>query len=167
MLPNTVLPPGTAASVYIKLPNKDFEFLGAIANEKQSAIFRVKGLASKDGVGGLDDMVDDGGQTMGVAGAGGEVRLGISVEPVGVVEQLMLGLQEKHPPGGESQALVKRADPKLLAKRIIQNAYNYLSSFAEKKGSEEWVPLRAFTEWWNKFESRIDREEGFLERTDF
>lgn len=167
LLPGTVLPPGTAASVYIQLPNKPFDFLGAIANEKPSAIFRVKGLgAGEDNAGGMDDMVDEGGAGM----IPGEVVLGISVEEVAVVEANMARLKAGHADGSNNSAsmqLAKRIDPKVLAMKVIQNAYDYLSSFAENRGGEEVVPLKRFMDWWKKFESRANKEEGFLERATF
>lgn len=56
--------------------------------------------------------------------------------------------------------------PKVLAQRIIKNAFNFLASFAGTVGAggEEVVPLRSFRDWWVKFERRIENEPGFLER---
>ncbi|KAK3067691.1 hypothetical protein LTS18_000975, partial [Coniosporium uncinatum] len=72
LLPNTPLPPDTAAAVYIQLPNSNGEFklLGAIANEKPSAIFKVRagtgtGTSATGGAGGA---AQAGG---GVGGGGG------------------------------------------------------------------------------------------------
>lgn len=55
---------------------------------------------------------------------------------------------------------------KILAQRIIKNAFNFLASFAGTVGAggEEVVPLRSFRDWWVKFERRIENEPGFLER---
>jgi hypothetical protein len=43
LLPGTTLPNNTAAAVYAQLPGStEFKLLGAIANEKPSAIFKVR-----------------------------------------------------------------------------------------------------------------------------
>jgi hypothetical protein len=47
----------------------------------------------------------------------------------------------------------------VLAQRIIGNAFNFLASF----GSDT-VPLKAFEEWWKKFERKIEADPSFLER---
>src|SRR5690606_37962708 len=112
--------------------------------------FRVKGLgAGEDNAGGMDDMVDEGGAGM----IPGEVVLGISVEEVAVVEANMARLKAGHADGSNNSAsmqLAKRIDPKVLAMKVIQNAYDYLSSFAENRGGEEVVPLKRFMDWWKK-----------------
>ena len=52
-----------------------------------------------------------------------------------------------------------------LAQRIIKNAFNFLASFSGNMGGGvEVVPLKAFEEWWRKFEGRVVRDPGFLER---
>lgn len=53
-----------------------------------------------------------------------------------------------------------------LAQRIIQNAFNFLSSFSGSAGpgGVEVVPLKAFEDWWRKFESRIRTDPSFLEK---
>jgi protein Hikeshi len=59
-----------------------------------------------------------------------------------------------------------RAPPptKLLAQRIIKNAFNFLASFAGGSGGQEVVPLKSFQDWWTKFERRVENDPGFLER---
>ncbi|KAI7114770.1 hypothetical protein KC352_g34547, partial [Hortaea werneckii] len=48
---------------------------------------------------------------------------------------------------------------KVMAQRIIGNAFNFLASF----GSET-VPLKAFQDWWTKFEKKVELDPSFLER---
>jgi len=50
---------------------------------------------------------------------------------------------------------------KVLAQRIIANAFNFLASF----GSDV-IPLKAFEEWWKKFERKVEMDPTFLERND-
>ncbi|KAI8942461.1 hypothetical protein NX059_000529 [Plenodomus lindquistii] len=170
LLPGITLPDGTAAAVYAQLPGaSDFQLLGAIANEKPSAIFKVNNKAGGPAGGGWGDtdaMVDD----ALLAGNAAPLALGISVEPA---QQVALALEQKKAqdaaasssaaPGSE---LVLRgqhsATTKVLAQRIIKNCYDFLTSW----GSGDTVPLKAFQAWWTKFENKIERDPSFLERTD-
>ena len=167
LLPGTTLPDGTTAAVYAQLPGTaDFKLLGAIANEKPSAIFKVKnGNAAGGGLGDEDAMVDEGAAN----GAGAPLALGISVEPAA---QVAAALEQKKAQdatstgAGARGALVVRGqstvDQKVLAQRIIKNCYDFLTSW----GSGDTVPLKAFQAWWTKFEGKIERDPTFLERSD-
>ncbi|KAJ4989155.1 Protein OPI10 [Stagonosporopsis vannaccii] len=169
LLPGTTLPDGTAAAVYAQLPGtQEFKLLGAIANEKPSAIFKVKnGNAAGGGLGDEDAMIDEGLAN----GAAAPLALGISVEPAA---QVAAALEQKKAQdtsasglgAGAGSALVVRGqntvDQKVLAQRIIKNCYDFLTSW----GSGDTVPLKAFQAWWTKFEGKIERDPGFLERTD-
>lgn len=145
MLPNNVLPDGTAAGVFLQTPGEQqFKFLGGLANEKQSAIFKVN---------------------LPESAANGVVNLGISIEPAANIEQQMLQLR------GQQQAnttATTKTPPstKVLAQRIIRNAFNFLSGFSGNAGGTEVVPLKSFQDWWLKFERRIENDPSFLERND-
>ena len=170
LLPGTQLPDGTAASVYVQIPpSQEFKFLGGIGPGKESAIFKVSGLKNggsneMDG----DAMTDDAGQpsanTNGTVPAGADIVVGISIEPAAQVEAQMTSLKE--PAGVQQMAMVRqqtttgdRVTTKVLAQRIIGNAFNFLSSF----GSDT-VPLKAFQDWWTKFERKVELDPSFLER---
>lgn len=156
MLPGNTLPPDVAAAVYMQLPgDQTFRFLGAIANEKPSAIFKVT-LPSQGAEGSLPES-----QPI----LTGNVNIGISVEPVPAVQVQLQQLQEQQQTS--NGALVRRPpSTKILAQRIIKNAFNFLASFAGGQGGQEVVPLRSFEEWWKKFERRVENDPGFLERDD-
>ena len=143
MLPGNRLPDGAAAGVYLQLPgDQQFKFLGGLANEKQSAIFKVNvPHANTDGL----------------------VNLGISVEPAGNIEQQMMQLHNEQQ--ANSTALVQ-AGPSttVLAQRIISHAFNFISSFSGTVAGQEVVPLKSFQAWWTKFEQRIKNDPSFLER---
>src|SRR2546421_1204765 len=82
MLPGNVLPPGTAAAVYIQLPGQaEFKLLGAIGNEKQSAVFKVNLPGSVAAGNGEVDMAIDGSSSADGQNLVGDINLGISVEP--------------------------------------------------------------------------------------
>lgn len=167
LLPGTTLPEGTAAAVYAQLPGTaDFKLLGAIANEKPSAIFKVKnGTIAGGGLGDGDAMVDEGA----VNDVAAPLALGISVEPAA---QVAAALEQKKAQDaantgiGAGSSLVVRGqntmDQKVLAQRIIKNCYDFLTSW----GSGDTVPLKAFQAWWTKFEGKIERDPTFLERSD-
>jgi hypothetical protein len=172
LLPGTTLPDATAAAVYAQLPGAtDFKLLGAIANDKPSAIFKINNKAggpAGGGLGGDDDaMLDEGAPA---AGMTGNLTLGISVEPAA---QVLANLEQKKAQAAAASAvpttgleLVKAGQntisTKVLAQRIIKNCYDFLTSW----GSGDTVPLKAFQAWWTKFEAKIERDPGFLERSD-
>ena len=174
ILPGNSLPPDAAAAVYIQFPGRDFKLLGAIGNEKQSAIFKVNfpntQAGAAEGVAGGrlggDEMVDETPQAPGGPDAGlmGDINLGISVEPKASVAEQLANVERQ---SGSSTAMVKRPpSTKILAQRIIKNAFNFLASFAGGQGGNEMVPLRSFQDWWTKFERRVENDPGFLERDD-
>lgn len=169
LLPGTQLPAGMAASVYVQIPpSQEFKLLGGIGPGKESAIFKVSGLKPSDGAAGtdMDAMTDD----TGGAPASGDIVVGISIEPAAQVEaqlaQLKGGQQSAPNPSSalvrlNSSPAVAKVTTKLLAQRIIGNAFNFLASF----GSDT-VPLKAFEEWWKKFEKRVELDPSFLERAE-
>ncbi|KAK3678188.1 hypothetical protein LTR78_002284 [Recurvomyces mirabilis] len=168
LLPGAQLPPGTAASVYIQIPpSQEFKLLGGIGPGKESAIFKVSGVKAgpanaADGD-DMDAMVDDAsGPANNMAAASGEIVIGLSIEPAAQVEAQLLQLKGAAALSGQqvtahpSSALVRlnsgtggRITTKVLAQRIIGNAFDFLASF----GSDT-VPLKAFRDWWLKFEKK-------------
>lgn len=102
------------------------------------------------------------------------ITLGISIEPAQNVATQLANLQSSNAANNTSStALVRQQPPraapstKVLAQRIIGNAFNFLASFAASDPSsrgQEVVPLKSFQDWWAKFERRVDADPGFLER---
>lgn len=194
LLPGTVLPPNTGAAIYIQLPDPrtgnptDFRFIGALANEKPSGIFKIQPQSQANNgprrseAEEEDEMLDEGSGTTG-GGAippNGVATLGISIEPVQNIAPQLSALEAESARNepSSSTALVlptpeqrqkKQISTKMLAQRIIGSAFNFLASFAESdpanKGHEV-VPLKSFRDWWTKFERRIDMDPAFLERED-
>jgi hypothetical protein len=190
-LPGTVLPQDTAAAIYIQLPEStlspngpQFRFIGALANEKPSAVFKVQGGSSstpprRSEAEEQDEMLDEGtGGAAGGAPANGMVTLGISIEPVQAVAPQVGALEAETASSGTSTDLVRQSPEqrqqkglttKVLAQRIIGNAFNFLASFASSDPSnkgQEVVSLKSFQDWWAKFERRVDMDPTFLERED-
>ena len=160
--PGSALPPDAAAAVYIQLPNaQEFRLLGALGHDRQSAIFQLHlpGHTGQDDQAPEVIMSDGSGGPVGTVS--GDINVGISVEPAGNVQAQLSTL----PTDTLSTALVRRPlSTKLLAQRIIKNAFNFLASFAGGSGGNEVIPLKSFQDWWAKFERRIENDPGFLDR---
>ncbi|KAJ5370923.1 uncharacterized protein N7496_007015 [Penicillium cataractarum] len=187
LLPGTVLPPNTGAAIYIQLPDPntgnptDFRFIGALANEKPSGIFKIQapsqannGLSRSEAE--QEDAMLDEGSAGNTIPSNGIATLGISIEPIQNIAPQLSALEAER--ASTSTALTlqtpeqrqqKQISTKMLAQRIIGSAFNFLASFAESdpahKGHEV-VPLKSFRDWWTKFERRIDMDPTFLERAD-
>ncbi|KAL4931629.1 OPI10 family protein [Aspergillus undulatus] len=173
-LPGTVLPQDTAAAIYIQYPGSDFRFIGALANEKPSSVLKVTPPRRSEAQ-DEDQMLD-----AGSGGNGAMVTLGISIEAVQIVGPQLAELEQQQgqgngPGGAASNQLVRQTaqqrgiTTKVLAQRIIGNAFNFLASFAGSDPSgkgQEVVPLKAFQDWWTKFERRVTVDPTFLERED-
>jgi len=170
VLPGVQLPPGTAATVYVQIPpSQEFKLLGGVGPGKESAIFKISGV--KAGLTpvevDVDSMIDDTGANGSAAAASGDIVVGLSIEPAAQVESQLASLRSgQATPAQPSGALVRldtasggRVTTKMLAKRIIGNAFNFLASF----GSDT-VPLKAFQDWWQKFEKKVELDPSFLER---
>ncbi|KAK7745585.1 hypothetical protein SLS62_009762 [Diatrype stigma] len=164
------LPDGAAAAIYMAqdagrllrgeapVDQAAFRFLGGVGPGKESAVFKLN-------PGGVDSDGD----------GGGGIVIGVSIEPAAsVAERIQQQQQQQTAANGSSSMVVattggQQQQPpstQVLAQRIIQNAYNFLSSFSGQvgEGGIEVVPLRAFQDWWRKFESRVRSDPTFLER---
>jgi hypothetical protein len=175
-LPGAILPIDAAAACYLQLtPNDEFKLLGAISNDKQSAIFKIRTTSANvamHGVGTVDeDMMTDAAE--GPPVGGDMITLGISLEPVAQVQTTLAALKAAQGGSTPSQELVRGGfaqqapktpvNTKVLAQRIIGNAFNFLSSFSSG-GSNDVIPLKSFEDWWKKFEKKIELDPSFLER---
>ncbi|RSL65314.1 hypothetical protein CEP53_003730 [Fusarium sp. AF-6] len=151
MLPGVSLPPNTAAAIYLATAQDvaaaaqsggtpNFRFLGGIGPGKESAMFKVSGGGDASGL-----------------------MVGVSVESEESVGQR---LQELAANKATNNASGGQPSTAVLAQRIIQNAFNFLSSFSGTAGpgGVEVVPLKAFEDWWRKFESRVRADPSFLEK---
>ncbi|EGX95788.1 DUF775 domain protein [Cordyceps militaris CM01] len=155
LLPGVALPAGTAAAIYIATAAQvaaateqaappPFRFLGAIGPGKESAMFKVGGGGSEA-------------QTSSLV-------IGLSIEPE---DEVARKLQELAAAAGQTGASPSQPSTVVLAQRIIQNAFNFLTGFSGTTavmGGVEVVPLKAFQEWWRKFENRVRNDPSFLER---
>ncbi|KAL8932120.1 MAG: hypothetical protein Q9211_006513, partial [Gyalolechia sp. 1 TL-2023] len=99
IVPGNPLPVDTLAAVYIQFPghSPDFKLLGAIGNDKQTAIFRVKDGNSNTGrnnqTGAEHEMTDAEGPDAAINGTATpsgdtqqQITIGISIEPAATIE---------------------------------------------------------------------------------
>ena len=179
-LPGATLPDGTLTGVYIQLPNStEFKFLGAIGTEKPSAIFKINTSSNGNlngiaGSGVEDEMTDSDIPLSSSSSMAGDVTLGLSIEPAAAIAAQLESLRTSQMAlvstrSGQQQQHQLPPNPittKVLAQRIIKNAYNFLGSFAGSAGpgGVEVVPLKSFQDWWTKFERKVENDPGFLER---
>ncbi|CCF38975.1 hypothetical protein CH063_02030 [Colletotrichum higginsianum] len=160
LLPGVVLPTDTAAAIYFataadvaaaaatgQTPN--FKFLGGIGTGKESATFKINAGGNSNNCGA--DLNN------------GSVMIGVSVEPA---ESVFSRIQELSVNRSSQSGAASQPSTQLLAQNIIKNAFNFLASFSGTAGpgGVEVVPLKAFEEWWKKFESRVRSDPSFLER---
>ncbi|KAI1651778.1 uncharacterized protein F4817DRAFT_323573 [Daldinia loculata] len=158
LLPGVALPDGTAAAIYVALnptalasgqEEPNFKFLGGVGPGKESAVFKLSPPSSAPNPEG--------------------VIIGINVEDAASVAERIQQLHATNSSGNttqQQQQQQQQPSTQVLAQRIIKNAFNFLAGFSGKVGAEgvEVVPLKAFQEWWRKFENKVRNDPTFLER---
>ena len=185
--PGQTLPLDTLAAVYIQIPpSTEFKLLGSISNEKQSVMYKVslgreaQQSGSIEGVPEVKEevMLDDATETPATQpptdGAAADITVGISLEPAAQVQATLAAQSQSSAPSQPTMddtlstpdtagVMPSGEMVKKLAQKIGQNAFNFLSSFAEAgAGGKEVVPIRAFQDWWSKFEGKVSRDPSFL-----
>jgi hypothetical protein len=94
---------------------------------------------------------------------GYKINVGISLEPLAEVQNQLEQLRVQQQQSVATQRSASNLPPDsiaLLANKIVQNAYNFLSGFT---GNDGKVPMRVFDDWWTKFKSRLSSDPRFLE----
>ncbi|KAI1336028.1 hypothetical protein F5Y15DRAFT_216474 [Xylariaceae sp. FL0016] len=193
LLPGVALPAGTAAAIYVahnpsalahggSEADADFRFLGGVGPGKESAVFRLGNAA---GPGPTPNSASSPSPNPNADG----VVIGINIEDASAVaakvEQNSSSSSSSSssastaPSHGSGQHDARRPPPphqqqqpstQVLAQRIIQNAFNFLTGFSGNVGAGpdgstiEVVPLKAFQDWWRKFEHKVKMDPSFLER---
>lgn len=158
LLPGVTLPPNTAAAIYLATAAQvataeqegiqpNFKFLGAIGPGKESAMFKVGSAGNGSDVNDNTSLV-----------------IGVSIEGEADVGQKLQELGASKSATGA--ATTQTPSTAVLAQRIIQNAFNFLTGFSGPAGpgGVDVVPLKAFEEWWRKFENRVRNDPSFLEK---
>ncbi|PVU97230.1 hypothetical protein BB559_002103 [Furculomyces boomerangus] len=136
LLGTQMFPEGYAATVHFQLPDSDFLFLGILTNNKPSSIFKIN------------------------SGNVLSATLGISIEPIQIVENMM----------NQNLQVAKPNNTENLATKMLNSLYDYSLSFATKVG---WgavgigntavppetmvVPAKAIEEWYKMYKNKIKR----------
>ncbi|KAF9093011.1 hypothetical protein BGX29_010139 [Mortierella sp. GBA35] len=170
LLGNLPFQPGSAATVHLLWPNKTWQLLGMLSNEKPSAIFRLKNnnnrstqsTAAAAGATASDMSMDSSTYTITTATAVPiTATLGISIEPIDVVMSQIASLPSSSSSTSTSSlpsnALVPlssinpnttttTASPDsvaAVAQKVMSHLYNHVTSFATAvlpQGSTVLVP---------------------------
>ena len=102
-------------------------------------------------------MVDEGVSVDASNGSTAPLALGIAVEPA---QQVAAALAEKKAQDAAASAIPNMGQGNELVLR------GQRSVETKVLGTGDTVPLKAFQAWWTKFEGKIERDPGFLERSD-
>ncbi|KAF9538295.1 hypothetical protein EC957_006944 [Mortierella hygrophila] len=155
---------GSAATVHLLWPNKTWQLLGMLSNEKASAIFRLKANGSKSTAqqsttgASISDMSIDSSSSTTTSPTTAPITatLGISIEPINVVMSQIATLASSSSSTSTvpSNALVplssinnnNTASPDsvaAIAQKVMSHLYNHVTSFATAvvpQGSTVLVP---------------------------
>ncbi|THH09704.1 hypothetical protein EW145_g1828 [Phellinidium pouzarii] len=170
LLGTVPFPDTYGATVHFHWPGKGFQLLGALSNDKPSAIFRLRGVFSTQ-----TSLTHAAFQVPSVsanldASFEGDVNaiLGISVEPLAAIQAQLATLPSALARPAASSAL---SEPTALAEKIVKHLFNYLSSFAAGGTSstglstDNYVQMRTITRWYETFISKVRAGgTGFLDK---
>ena len=164
LLPQSPLPPTHGILLYWQVHvvggggggETGFEVLGCLTPTIPSAILRTgwsehEQLVSIVGATG-------GNNNIAAQSTGVSVTIGISIEPLANVENIVSN-------GNTSSNAVTARRP-LVAQRIAQDLFNFMSSFDTGAGGGSnpmmVVPKSVFERWWTRFESKSKRDPNFF-----
>ncbi|KAI8997842.1 hypothetical protein BDB01DRAFT_772641 [Pilobolus umbonatus] len=146
---------GHAATVHLLWPNKEWQLLGGLSNDKASAIFRLKTVETSV----FNPPVPI------------TATLGISIEPISIVQQ---ELMEKP----SNTAIVKNGtninQVGRTASVILENLYNYITSFTVQTlpmnaipigqlTENGYLPLKTFQTWYDNLSRKLATNPHYLD----
>lgn len=141
-------------------------YIYRLSNEKPSAIFRIGGNGKNSNNLMMTDQVQP--QT---------ATLGISIEPIATVEQQLSTLSStglvKSSPLGSQSSLVSISQVGQMASRVIENLYNYVTSFGVQDlpmdaitlgqiTERGYLPLPAFQKWYDNLSRKLANDPNYL-----
>ncbi|KOX74550.1 Protein OPI10 like protein [Melipona quadrifasciata] len=147
-------PDGTGGAVYFSWPDPtappNWQFLGYISNAKPSAIFKISTLKKNH---------EFENSNLGIFGVGKishVAQIGVSVEPIGAIEQQAATVTE-----ATSNSFLE------FVQKMLTSFLNYVSSFSVTQSqmtpnpTENFVPLSAIQGWYETFERRLQQNPNF------
>lgn len=157
MLGTVPFPAGMGGAVYFSFPEpasggqQAWQLLGFITNDKPSAIFKISGLKSGQGVS----------HPFGTVPAGGAP----SVAQVGVSVEALEQLSQQIP---APSAAVSTVDSFLhFTHKMLDSLYNFASSFAVSQAqmvpnpTETFIPSSCVLKWYENFQRRLAQNPNF------
>ncbi|XP_046735214.1 protein OPI10 homolog [Diprion similis] len=147
-------PDGLGGAVYFSWPDPNappnWQNLGFISNAKPSAIFKISNLKKNHEFENIN-------QTMfGVEKISHDAQIGISVEPLSIIEQQSAAVAEE-----TSNAMTS------FSQKMLAHFFNYVSSFSVTQQqmlpnpSENFVPLSIMQNWYTTFLRRLEQNPNF------
>ncbi|KAI9257278.1 hypothetical protein BDA99DRAFT_515990 [Phascolomyces articulosus] len=157
---------GYGATVHLLWPNKEWQFLGVLLNEKPSAIFRLR-QTNNNNSNNMQGSVP--------------ATLGISIEPLEIVQQQMesAGATSMMDTTGADAAMAVIKPPTnlnqagQLASKILDNLYNYVNSFVQQDlplnaiplstlTDQGYLPVKAFQTWYENLSRKLSNDPNYL-----
>ncbi|XP_054257292.1 protein OPI10 homolog [Macrosteles quadrilineatus] len=142
-------PAGAAGLIYFSCPDPNappnWQLLGYISNDKPSSVFKITGLKN--------NVIEQSGFLQFAQQAiSHNAQIGISVEPIEVVQQQIIQLENSKP--NEASNFLE------FTKKMLENFSECVSSFLVP-GSPFVVPLSVVDNWYKNFEKRLEMNPRF------
>lgn len=147
-------PEGTGGAVYFSWPDQtappNWQFLGYISNAKPSAIFKISTLKKNH------EFDNSNLSIFGVRQISHVAQIGISIEPLAVIEQQAAVVSDL-----ATNSFIE------FAQKMLTSFLNYVSSFSLTQHqmvpnpTENFVPLSTVQAWYETFERRLQQNPNF------
>jgi len=149
------LPPSLVAGIYLHWPKPTpgWFLLGHISNEKPSAIYKIakpKDMALTNMFVGMQSVSQDGNNA---------AQIGISIEPAEQIKGKTPATISERP--STTTSFVE------FTQKMLNNVYNYCTSFARKQSemtlepNETFIPLSSLQKWYETFQRRMALDQNF------
>lgn len=132
----------------------EWQLLGSISNIKPSAIFRISHVKKADNMNNMNCLsLKEDIPSKFIA------KIGISIEPIEIVEQHNLDMQNR--------SLSNPAVSAEFGKKMLLNLFEYVSSFAVpahelvEKAADSYIPFNVLENWYRNFERKLTLNPNF------
>ena len=152
-----VFPPNCGALIYWQIEvsptvQSGFELLGYLEpTSRQSDIFRTKWSEREEFIGLANQSV--------------KINIGISIEPMDVVSNLMGGVGGGDPSTIASPTSITPDTRPMVGRKIAEDLFNFMTSFDTGENTRNqmmMVPTNIFDRWMRRFENKLRRDPNFF-----